>query len=374
MKDAAPRDSFERLFARFGSSGSGAARAELELAIAHARIVLSLATLVSIYVDPAIGGLFGIDPSILGVLVVHLLYGIGVHWIVRRRPGDTRPALASAALDVGFAAVLSHLTEGHTSPSYAFFAFAIIAVGCRTGLRATLFVTFASVALYLFLIVFLSREARDLYVMRPAYLALTGYLIGFLGQQRARFEAQLAERQHIARFLHDGYVQGLAGVHLRLETARELLRRQRVDETQTELTELQTEVAREFDQVRAYIHTLADVESGEGSKPLTVERDPNVRVEMDFAATGRVVEQAFQMMLEGVRNTRRHAQAGSASIRAVARGERLEIAIDDDGVGFGRVNAAPWSIAARVAELGGRCSLLVDGRPGAHLVIDVPAR
>ena len=64
--------------------------------------------------------------------------------------------------------------------------------------------------------------------MRAVYLAIAGYLIGFFSQQRALFEAEVreletrAERQSIARSLHDGYVQALAGVNLRLETCRAL--------------------------------------------------------------------------------------------------------------------------------------------------------
>ena len=53
------------------------------------------------------------------------------------------------------------------------------------------------------------------------------------GQLRTKFESRLREletveeRQNIARSLHDGYVQALAGVTLRLGTCRELLLRQR---------------------------------------------------------------------------------------------------------------------------------------------------
>jgi signal transduction histidine kinase len=78
--------------------------------------------------------------------------------------------------------------------------------------------------------------------MRAVYLAIAGYLIGFVGQQRAIFEAGGArtgetERHLIARSLHD--VQVLAGVNLRLETSKELLMRQRPADALVELNELQ---------------------------------------------------------------------------------------------------------------------------------------
>ena len=135
-------------------------------------------------------------------------------------------------------------------------------------------VTFCSVALYLLVIV-LTRGITSVYDMRAVYLAIAGYLIGFFSQQRALFEAQVreletrAERQSIARSLHDGYVQALAGVNLRLETCRALLNRNRPQDALLEITDLQTGVAREYDAVRIYLRSLAGIEQGPqcGARP-----------------------------------------------------------------------------------------------------------
>ena len=87
--------------------------------------------------------------------------------------------------------------------------------------RATLAVTGVCMMLYQ-LVIATPHGLTNLYLMRAVYLAIAGYLIGFFGQQRAQFEARLREletvneRQIIARSLHDGYVQALAGVTLRL--------------------------------------------------------------------------------------------------------------------------------------------------------------
>src|SRR5260370_27953358 len=51
----------------------------LDSAIGGARIGLSLVTLLSIYIDPATGGLFGTAPSMLAVLTFHLAYGIALY-------------------------------------------------------------------------------------------------------------------------------------------------------------------------------------------------------------------------------------------------------------------------------------------------------
>jgi signal transduction histidine kinase len=59
-------------------------------------------------------------------------------------------------------------------------------------------------------------------------------------------------------------------------------------------------------------------------------------------------------MLEALRNTRRHALAEAAAIRASSEDGRVRILVDDNGVGFSKTAAAPWSIASRVAQFAGR--------------------
>src|SRR5581483_87529 len=234
-----------------------------------------------------------------------------------------------------------------------------------------------SVALYLSLIVVSAPENANFFIMRPVYLAITGYLVGYLGQQRINLEGRVrdletaAERHAIARFLHDGYAQALAGVNLRLETCRELVRRGRGDEVFAELTDLQAGVNREYDGLRAYIRTLADVDHRAGTSRLGGATRFSVRACFDGPLV--LVEHALQIMLEGARNVARHARAHAAVIDARAGSDHVHITIEDDGVGFPAEAPAPWSIASRVAELGGRVSIARDDEPGGHVAIELPA-
>jgi signal transduction histidine kinase len=92
-----------------------------------------------------------------------------------------------------------------------------------------------------------------------------------------------------------------------------------------------------------------------------------------FAARGMVGEQIIQIMLEGMRNAWRHGKASLATIRVSEADNLIRIAIDDDGVGFANTDAAPWSIASRVAEYGGQLSIDAVDRTGAHLKIELPS-
>jgi signal transduction histidine kinase len=231
------------------------------------------------------------------------------------------------------------------------------------------------VALYL-LVILLSERISDAYVMRGAYLAIAGYLIGFVGQQRADFEERVreletrTERHSIARSLHDGYVQALAGVNMRLQTCRELIGRRRPDDALAELVALQAGVAREYDQVRAYIRELAGVEEGRATEGLVPHADPRFEVCMRFAGRSTTGEHLLQIMLEALRNARRHGMPQSITINVNGVEDKLLITIDDDGVGFVEPANPPWAIASRVAELGGQ--LIVNQNGSTRLQIEMP--
>lgn len=352
--------------------------ADLDLNVSRARIALSVVALISIYIDPTTGhGIFSIDRYALTTLALHFTYSLTAYLLVRRHTSPEQVFAATTALDILFATAVGFFTEGPTSPSYVFFTFAIIAVGCRTGLRATLWVTFGSVLLYLLLIALSPLDPKSLYMMRPAYLAITGCVIGFLGQQRAIFEIRVreletfAEREEIARALHDGYVQVLAGLNLRLEGLRELLMRGRTDEALEEMRELQKGITREYDEVRAYIRSLVNLDH-KIAETTSTANETRFHVEATFSANGLLAEHILLIMLEGARNARRHAQAREVSVKANQAGDLIRITIDDDGVGFQQAEP-PWAIASRVAEFGGQLRLVAQNRSGAHMEIEMRA-
>lgn len=354
-------------------------RNDLDRSIARARIVLSVLALASWYVDPAYGGWFFIDRSSLIVLSLYMVYSLATFVLINRGIAPTQLPRICTILDLAFAAVITVVTEGPTSPSWLFFVFAIIAVDCRTGFRDAIAVTFCSALGYFLLLAAFVPGLRNEYLMRSAYLAIIGYLIGFIGAQRARFEARVreletaAERHAIARALHDGYVQALAGVNLRLEACRALMETECPDKALAQITDLQSRVAREYDTVRAYIRSLADLaEIPEAEdRPFAVETVFEVTAK--FAAPAPILEQVLQMVLEGVRNTWQHAMAPGATIKISGDDHLIRIAIDDDGVGFRNSKHPPWAIASRVSQFGGRLRIGDAESRGAHLEIEIPA-
>ena len=359
------------------------ALAQIEDKIARCRLVLSLAVFVALYVDPTqpllarwiplTSGAFVMDRHLLILMAGHVVYSLTVYvGLSRGWFGSANIVAVTMWGDVVYGAAIATFTEGVTSPFYPFFAFGVAAVGFRAGLRPAMLVTEASVGLYLFFILLSTGRGATAYVMRPVYLAITGYLVGYLGQQRLDLEEEIRQleaaqqRHRIGRDLHDGFMQALAGVNLRLESCRRHLRAARVPEAWAELTELQESLNREYDELRADMRALAGMEV----TPRRAEAAAHTQLQVtaDFTGSVDLVEHVLQIVREGISNIRRHADAAAASVRVSAEDSQVRISIEDDGVGFGGAGV-PWSIASRVKEIGGELQCREGSGPGAHLAI-----
>ena len=356
---------------------------QIEDKIARCRLVLSLAVFLALYADPTqpllarwmplTSGAFVMDRHLLILMAGHLTYSLTVYvGLVRGWFAPARVAAVTMWSDVVYGAAIAAFTEGVTSPFYAFFAFGVAAVGFRAGLQPAILVTVASVALYLCFILITTGRGATAYIMRPVYLAITGYLVGYLGQQRLDLEDEVRrleatqQRHRIGRDLHDGFMQALAGINLRLESCRRHLRSDAVAEALTDLTELQDSVNREYDELRAYMRSLAGLEVT--PRPRETEARTQLRVTAEFAGSVDLVDHVLQIVREGITNIRRHAHAEAAAVQVSAVDSEVRISIEDDGVGV-RSAGAPWSIASRVKEIGGHLQVQQDRGPGTHLAI-----
>lgn len=358
---------------------------QMEQAIARCRLVLSAVALSAVYLDPAPpallphvgGGRFAIDPLALAVFGAHLGYSVGALWMLGRGIGAWRMVAAVTTwADVVFATLIMLVTEGVSSPFLVFFVLATIAPGLRWGHRRAVPVIVVSILLYLSLILVSSGDASA-YVMRPVYLATIGYLIAWLGQRRLDLESAVydlqaeTERNRLACTLHDGCLQTLAGVGLRIEGARLMFEHGRTTAATVELSKLRSELRREHDALRTYVQELA--RRGPRSAVGASQCDTRVRLAIDFAGSQDRVEDLLGLVREALANVRRHARADAASVVVRTEGGRLVVTIDDDGTGFADDAEAPWSIAARVAAAGGALEVQ-RARPGAHLRITMPMR
>ena len=264
-----------------GGPATGEEMLDLERKVARSRILLSVFAISAAYLMPNYAllvrwGLSGagasISPQVLVVLAAHFGYSIGVYGALSVGLVPRGIVAITTWGDVLAGTAVAYYSTGPASPFYVFFAFAVVAAGVRGGFRFSMAVTAISIWLYLMTAVIsaprITAEDLPVYVMRPAYLAIIGYLVAYLGRLRLNLETKLnaveraKERGEIARALHDGCVQALAGTNLTLGSAQELVRRGRTDEALAALKELQASITREYDALRVYIHELAAREAG----------------------------------------------------------------------------------------------------------------
>ena len=94
---------------------------ELRERVAQARVLLSLLALLSLYVDPSLGGLFHLNTWLLAVLLSHLLYSALTYLALAYRVATDPVRKISIGLDLIFAAVIAFSNGGtHKSVIHLF--------------------------------------------------------------------------------------------------------------------------------------------------------------------------------------------------------------------------------------------------------------
>ncbi len=197
---------------------------------------------------------------------------------------------------------------------------------------------------------------------------------------RAREES----RSRLRRDLHDELGPLLAGVKLRLETARNLMDRapDRAGEVLDAAIGEQSEV---IVAIRRIVHELRPPALDDLGLVRAIEQLAErvdgagcaVRVEADVthALPAAAEVAAFRIASEGLTNARRHAGAREVVVRLASTPQHLTVEITDDGAGIPE-DATPGlglrSMRERAEELGGTFAVDTDARRGTVLVATLP--
>ena len=167
------------------------------------------------------------------------------------------------------------------------------------------------------------------------------FLLLVVGQAAAAFEAArlqakaeevavLEERARIARDLHDGFIQSLAGIDLRAEACQDA--RSRSDAGARELDELQQTVERGYREVRHYLNVLRsssreahDLHTAleQVAAEFSIRERLRVKLELPPEEPGLPPSTAYeltQIVREALRNAVRHGGAKDATVRLTTYG------------------------------------------------------
>ncbi len=201
-------------------------------------------------------------------------------------------------------------------------------------------------------------------------------------EQRRRYEL-VAERERIARDLHDHVIQRLFAVGLGLQsqesrTADPVLRErleQAVQQLDEAIRDLRTSIfdLRAFDADRrpSLRRRLMDIASGAGdSGPVVTVRTEGA---IDTMVTPQLAKHVEAVVREAVSNAVRHS-GGSAVAVTVGVSDRIDIRVADDGQGIpdGVTRSGLRNLAERAAACGGRFTIEGGAEGGTALRWTVP--
>jgi signal transduction histidine kinase len=234
-------------------------------------------------------------------------------------------------------------------------------------------------------LVFLQRLCRHL---EPSLFSV--YLVGRL---RSRIGA--VERARISRELHDGVIQSLFSLQLRLETLRRRLEPGTDPAIPEALDVIQEQLHGEVLNLRDLMLQLEppDARSGRVLELLSqrverFSRDTGIRARFlteltDVLLTPRLCQELTRIVQEALVNVRKHSRASNVVVQFEQRDGFWRLIVEDDGQGFdfeGRLNeselsarrAGPVVIRERVRTIGGTMTIESERGRGARLEVLVP--
>ncbi|TDA68727.1 MAG: sensor histidine kinase [Clostridia bacterium] len=202
-----------------------------------------------------------------------------------------------------------------------------------------------------------------------------------------RNQAALQERERIARDIHDGVLQSLYSLRLRVEHCLYLLRDHPAHPVGEHLRYCMEELTGTIGEIRCFIGGAGAVVASPGLsrrlEQLLDDFQASTGIKVEFFCQedeGRRLSPAQEehlvyLIREALSNVARHAGASRVELKITFRDDGLTVALKDDGCGFSipeqRDKGARGlrNMAVRAEALGGE--LRLQSRPGAGTLVEV---
>jgi ligand-binding sensor domain-containing protein/signal transduction histidine kinase len=210
---------------------------------------------------------------------------------------------------------------------------------------------------------------------------------------RSEFKAVIAERNRIAREIHDTLAQGYAGISVQLEVVRRLLNTS-LDDANEVLQQTQTLVQESLAEARRSIWDLRS-EAGWGEDlpsklSKAVRRTVQNRIaDVRFEITGayrplpaRVESEVLRIGKEAVTNAVRHSRAKRLEVRLAFDASKAQMKIRDDGQGF-EPNGQNWEadghfglrgMRERAQGINAKLTVTAAAGEGTEVCLEVPLK
>jgi len=162
---------------------------------------------------------------------------------------------------------------------------------------------------------------------------------------KQEFDAVLAERNRIAREVHDTLAQGYVGVSVQLEVVSELLRNDKTEAAIKHLDTTRQHVREGLAEARQSIWALRSQDSGENTLPVRLrratERANGHGTEATFSLYGAyrpmppgMERELLRVGQEAIHNVKKHAGARHLIVQLEYGPAEIALVVRDDGRGF----------------------------------------
>ena len=325
-----------------------------------------------------------------------LVYSVSLlYCTLRQQKALPKIGLIATAFDLLWVSLIVYSTGGSATPFFVYYFFPVITASTRYGVKGGLSAALAGVMVYGYIRFNFDWEDQlgiDRFVVRSIYLVVLAYFFGFLSEfekkqnekllalsNTAVQAAALQERRRITYELHDGILQSLATLIVRLEGCRgQLLPSQ---------TELASDIRSMEEFTRSSMTEIRQFLAGKDSQPLVegtlVEK---LREQLRFLNQGFGLEvilesepeepklphdlerEAYYVLREGLTNVTKHSHASRAEIHLRQTDKSFEGTLRDNGVGFDtNVNGSTLGLGLgvmreRIKKTGGE--LAIESSPG----------
>jgi signal transduction histidine kinase len=163
--------------------------------------------------------------------------------------------------------------------------------------------------------------------------------------QHAGDLAVIAERQRLARDLHDSVTQSLYSLTLFAETGRRLIQRRELDAAERYLQRLSETAQHALKEMRMLVYELRPLALAQDGLLQTlqkrldaVERRAGVHAQLIADANIdlplAVERELYHIILEALNNSLKHSSATSVTVEIAMDGDDVQARVTDDGVGF----------------------------------------
>ncbi len=346
----------------------------------------------------------------LALMAIHL----GLHWLSPLISTSQKLIFPYLALQGGLAFVIAMLSPGFLIG----FALYSALIGQAVGILRNNIKTTAAAVLMLTILSALSVARVEGFksvlawggMALPITLFVIVYVMLYTRQSEARARAQkllveleaanrqiealtlAAERQRMARELHDTLAQGLAGLILQLEAVDSHLDKGNAERAQKIVVQAMerarstlADSRRVIDDLRAPAPAALDLQTAvreEVDRFIASSGVPcTLQMDLPESVPGPIQEHLLRFVSEGLTNIGRHAGAAETQVELKIKGEEWIAEVRDDGRGFepeeriGRPgHYGLLGMQERARQVGGSLQVISQFGEGTRLVLRLPLR